>query len=212
MFKSKTKYFVIAVGLSSIMLAGCPRIDDAPKSRVAEAPKNEERPDWVYEEPDEDDGKLFFVGLSEVNVSERKARKGALKDATESVIKYLGTMAKSKFERVSQSYGLSSETVNATTAAQDFEKQLSANLTRRIKGKKWHHERELDSKGVLGWKYFVLAEIPTSEIEQSFKNTLDKSIEKQQEEAEKAATDKAKKQSELAIDMFRKMKKEGLIN
>ena len=64
MFNSKTKYFVIAVGFSSILLAVCPRIDEAPKSRVAEAPKNEERPDWVYEEPDEDDGKLFFVGFA----------------------------------------------------------------------------------------------------------------------------------------------------
>jgi len=34
----------------------------------------------------------------------------------------------------------------------------------------------------------------------------------QKEDAEKAATRKAKEQSEKAIDMFRKMKKEGLMD
>jgi hypothetical protein len=87
---------------------------------------------------------------------------------------------------------------------------MSANLAREMKTKTWHPEREKKS-GVWGYKYFVLAEIPKASIENSFRKSLDQNIKKQQEEAEKAATQKAKEQSENAIDMFRKMKKEGLM-
>ena len=72
-------------------------------------------------------------------------------------------------------------------------------------------EREKIS-GKLGYKYFVLAVMPNSAIENSFKKSLDQSIEEQQKEADNSATEKAKKQAEQAIEMFRKMKKEGLMN
>ena len=210
MFNSKTKYFVIAVGFSSILLAGCPRIDEAPISSVEEAPSIPDRPEWVYNEPAEEDGNLSFVGMSAVHASEQGARKDARRDATASVIQYLGTLAKTKFEQASQSYGLSSQIVDPTKATQQFEKQVAANLARKMKTKTWHPEREKKS-GKWGYKYFVLAEIPTSSIEDSFRKSLDQGIKQQEEEVEKAATEKAKEQSKNAIEMFRKMKKEGLI-
>ena len=181
-----------------------------PAAAEAAAPSMPERPDWVYNEPSEDDGILSFVGMSAVHASEQNARNDARRNATNNVVQYLGTMAKTKFEQVTQSYGLSSQIVDPTTAAQQFEKQMSANLAREMKTKTWHPEREKKS-GVWGYKYFVLAEIPKASIENSFRKSLDQNIKKQQEEAEKAATQKAKEQSENAIDMFRKMKKEGLM-
>ncbi|HJO57160.1 MAG TPA: hypothetical protein QF772_02925 [Nitrospinaceae bacterium] len=211
MFNNKTKYIIGALGICSILLVGCAKeTTTAPAAAEAAAPSMPERPDWVYNEPSEDDGILSFVGMSAVHASEQNARNDARRNATNNVVQYLGTMAKTKFEQVTQSYGLSSQIVDPTTAAQQFEKQMSANLAREMKTKTWHPEREKKS-GVWGYKYFVLAEIPKASIENSFRKSLDQNIKKQQEEAEKAATQKAKEQSENAIDMFRKMKKEGLM-
>ena len=211
MFNNKTKYIIGVLGVSSILLVGCARETTMPPAAVeAASPSMPERPDWVYNEPSEEDGTLSFVGMSNVHASEQNARKDARRDAINNVVQYLGTMAKTKFEQVTQSYGLSSQIVDPTTAAQQFEKQMSANLAREMKTKTWHPEREKKS-GVWGYKYFVLAQIPKSSIDNSFRKSLDQNIKKQQEEAEKAATQKAKEQSENAIDMFRKMKKEGLM-
>ena len=212
MFNNKTKYIIGVLGVSSILLVGCAKETTmAPAAVEAVSPSMPERPDWVYNEPSEEDGTLSFVGMSNVHASEQNARKDARRDAINNVVQYLGTMAKTKFEQVTQSYGLSSQIVDPTTAAQQFEKQMSANLAREMKTKTWHPEREKKS-GVWGYKYFVLAQIPKSSIDNSFRKSLDQNIKKQQEEAEKAATQKAKEQSENAIDMFRKMKKEGLMN
>ena len=212
MFNNKTKYIIGVLGVSSILLVGCARETTmAPAAVEAASPSMPERPDWVYNEPSEEDGTLSFVGMSNVHASEQNARKDARRDAINNVVQYLGTMAKTKFEQVTQSYGLSSQIVDPTTAAQQFEKQMSANLAREMKTKTWHPEREKKS-GVWGYKYFVLAQIPKSSIDNSFRKSLDQNIKKQQEEAEKAATQKAKEQSENAIDMFRKMKKEGLLD
>ena len=211
MFNNKTKYIIGVLGVSSILLVGCAKETTmAPAAVEAASPSMPERPDWVYNEPSEEDGTLSFVGMSNVHASEQNARKDARRDAINNVVQYLGTMAKTKFEQVTQSYGLSSQIVDPTTAAQQFEKQMSANLAREMKTKTWHPEREKKS-GVCGYKYFVLAQIPKSSIDNSFRKSLDQNIKKQQEEAEKAATQKAKEQSENAIDMFRKMKKEGLM-
>ena len=211
MFNNKTKYIIGVLGVSSILLVGCAKETTmAPAAVEAASPSMPERPDWVYNEPSEEDGTLSFVGMSNVHASEQNARKDARRDAINNVVQYLGTMAKTKFEQVTQSYGLSSQIVDPTTAAQQFEKQMSANLAREMKTKTWHPEREKKS-GVWGYKYFVLAQIPKSSIDNSFRKSLDQNIKKQQEEVEKAATQKAKEQSENAIDMFRKMKKEGLM-
>lgn len=211
MFNNKTKYIIGVLGVSSILLVGCAKETTmAPAAVEAASPSMPERPDLVYNEPSEEDGTLSFVGMSNVHASEQNARKDARRDAINNVVQYLGTMAKTKFEQVTQSYGLSSQIVDPTTAAQQFEKQMSANLAREMKTKTWHPEREKKS-GVWGYKYFVLAQIPKSSIDNSFRKSLDQNIKKQQEEAEKAATQKAKEQSENAIDMFRKMKKEGLM-
>ena len=211
MFKNKIMLLIGALGLCSMLLAGCAKETTTAPAAVAEpAPTMPERPGWVYEEPSEEDGVLSFVGMSKVHASEQNARKDARRDATNNVIQYLGSMAKIKFEEASQSYGLSSQIVDPTAATQQFEKQISANLARQMKTKTWHPEREKKS-GVWGYKYFVLAEIPKTSINASFRKSLDQNIDKQQEEAEKAATQKAKEQSENAIEMFRKLKKEGLM-
>ena len=211
MFSSKNNYVLKTLLLISILLVGCSASKPVPIVQVVEAPKNEERPDWIYNDVSNEDGQLSFVGLSNVHLSEKNARNDARRDATNNVMQYLGTMATFKFEELSVSYGLSSEIVDPTESSQKFQKQIADNVARRLKTKKWHMERE-KIKGELGYKYFVLAVIPNSVIENSFKKSLDKNIEEQQKELKSAATEKAKTQAEQAIEMFRKAKKEGLMN
>ena len=56
----------------STALIGCGSKDpSAPGER--EAADVSERPEWTMNEPEEDDGKMFFVGISAVHASEQKA-------------------------------------------------------------------------------------------------------------------------------------------
>ena len=194
MFSFKTKYIMTTLVLSSILLVGCSASKPVPIVQVVEAPKNEERPDWIYNEPLEENGLLSFVGMSNVHSSEKNARSDARRDATNNVVQYLGSIAKFKFEELNVSYGLSTKMVDPTVSTQQFQKLIASNITRRLKTKTWHMERE-KIEGELGYKYFVLAVIPNSTIENSFKKSLDNNIEEQQKELKSAATEKAKKQA-----------------
>ena len=211
MFDSKAKYSISVISLSVSLLVGCAASKPVPSVQVVEAPKNEERPNWIYNDVSNEDGQLSFVGLSNVHSSEKNARSDARRDATNNVVQYLGSIAKFKFEELNVSYGLSTKMVDPTVSTQQFQKLIASNITRRLKTKTWHMERE-KIEGELGYKYFVLAVIPNSTIENSFKKSLDKNIEEQQKELKSAATEEAKTQAEQAIEMFRKAKKEGLMN
>ena len=95
MFNNKTKYIIGVLGVSSILLVGCAKETAmAPAAVEATSPSMPERPDWVYNEPSEEDGTLSFVGMSNVHASEQNARKDARRDAINNVVQYLGTMAK----------------------------------------------------------------------------------------------------------------------
>lgn len=154
---------------------------------------------------------MSFVGLSAIYASEKDARKDARRSATEAVVQYLGTLAKTKFERASVSYGLSSEVVNPTTSARDFEKQVAANVAQRLKSDKWWMERESDSEGKSGYKYFVLATIPVAEMDKSFQQTAKKNMEDAQKKAKEATTAQAKQQQEQAAKFWADMQKQGVV-
>ena len=66
--------------------------------------------------------------------------------------------------------------------------------------------------GKVGILYYVLASMPMSEIDKAYKKSADKNIKTQQRKAENAATEKAKNQADQAIELFRRAKKEGLMN
>ena len=89
MFNNKTKYIIGVLGVSSILLVGCAKETTmAPAAVEAAAPSVPERPDWVYNEPSEEDGLLSFVGMSAVHASEQNARKDARRDAINNVVQY----------------------------------------------------------------------------------------------------------------------------
>ena len=195
----------------SIGLIGCGSKDvNTPGER--EAADVSDRPDWTMNEPEEDDGNMFFVGISAVHASEKNARDDARSNSIKAAISYMGTMAKAKIESASTSYGLSIEVVDPTTSGRQYEKQVSANVTRRLKAKKWYMERETDASGKKGYKYFVLASIPIQEFDNAFKQTAQQNIDDAKKKAKEAATAQAKEQAEKAADFWKSMKDQGMMN
>jgi len=169
-----------------------------------------QRPAWTMSEPEGDGGYLFFVGLSGNLATEQLARNDALRDATNKVVAYLGTLAKDKFERARTSFGLASTAVDPTEASRQFEKQLAANVAKQLKASEWYEERWQLTTGS-AWKVFLLAKMPKEVVNQSLENTAEENIAAAQEQAKKAATDVAKQQAEDAAAFWKKMKEDGLM-
>ena len=240
MFDSKAKYSISVISLSVSLLVGCAASKpEAPSSSAAEAPKaeaqaevaaepipepqaevayvepsvpkNKERPDWIYdEEPSEENNQVTVVGVSKYHSTERSARKYARRQATNEICAYMGTAVKNRFEELLLSAGMDSDLLDETNAGSETTKQLCTNLVRRLKTKKWHMEQKIIN-GKVGFQYYVLAAVPNSEIDNAFKKSVSKNIKNQQREAENAATEKAKKQAEQAIELLKRAKKEGLM-
>ena len=208
MEKSIKGLFILLI---SIGLIGCGSKDvSTPGDR--EAADVSDRPEWTMNEPEEEDGNMFFVGISAVHASEQNARDDARSNSVKAAISYMGTMAKTKIELASTSYGLSSEVVDPTTSGRQYEKQVSANVTRRLKANKWYMERETDASGKRGYKYFVLASIPVKEFDNAFKQTAQQNMDDAKKKAKEAATAQAKEQAEKAADFWKQMKDQGVMS
>jgi hypothetical protein len=189
-------------------------------SKVAVAPggpgetpiwaSEKERPKWTVEEPEVDGNTMLFVGLSGKYATEQEARDEAMRNATNNVIRYLGILAKDKYEKVATSFGLSSSVVDPTTSARQYEKQLAANVAKKLKAKKWYLEQWNTPTGT-GWKAFVLSTIPIDSVNDSFKNTARDNMLDAQRKAKEAADEVAKKQAENAAKFWEDMTKQGVV-
>ncbi len=183
----------------------------APTPGSSEAADVSDRPEWTMNEPEVEDETMYFVGISAVHVSEKNARDDARRNSVSAAIQYLGTMAKSKFESASVTYGLSSEAMDPTTSARMYEKQVAANVTRRLKAKTWYMERETDSSGKSGYKYFVLAGVPVKSLDEAFRQTARQNMDDARKRAKEAATDQARRQAEQAAKFWDDMQKQGVV-
>jgi len=170
-----------------------------------------ERPAWTMSEPDTEGEFMYFVGISGNTATEVLSRDDALRNSTSNVVKYLGTLAKDKFERARTSFGLSSGVVDPSEGARQFEKQLAANVAKQLKAKEWYSERWTLPTGS-AWKTFVLARIPRSSVNDTLSRTAEENIDKAKNEAKAAATEAAKKQAEDAAEFWEKMKEQGLVD
>jgi|TARA_B110000196_G_C20985883_1_gene585696 hypothetical protein len=201
-----TQLFVVLALLALVGCAAKPKPATPPPQ-----PTQPERPEWTMNEPEVEAGVMSFVGLSAVHASEKNAREDARRNAVDAVVQYLGTLAKTKFEQASVSYGLSSEVVDPTTSSRNFQKQVAANVARRLKTKKWYMERESDASGKQGYKYFVLSTVPVAEMDKAFQQTAKKNMEDAQKKAKEATTAQAKQQQEQAANFWADMQKQGVV-
>ena len=208
-----SKLFLGATTALMLALGACSSSQPQPQNNAPatqEDPDFSNRPDWTMNEPEVEDDKMSFVGMSGLHASEKNARDDARRQAVNAAVQYMGSIAKKKFEQASVSYGLGSEVVDPTTSARTFEKQVSANVARRLRTEKWYMERESDASGKRGYKYFVLATVPMEELDNAFKQSARENIADAQRRAKDAATAQAKKQAEDAASFWADMEKQGL--
>ncbi len=206
-------FTAIFTGLILLGLIGCSETANVPSVDSETAQRTgPDRPDWCMNELEMEGDTMYFSGLSNIYATEKGARSDARRDSINSVVQYLGTLAKTKYEEASISYGLSSQTMDPTTSGRRFEKQVAANVARGLRVTKWHTERETDSIGKWGYKVCALGTIPKSSINNSFRKTAKQNMLDAQREAERAATEQAKAQAERAKDFWKDMQEQGLLD
>lgn len=163
-----------------------------------------DRPEWTNSEPDDEDGNKFFVGLSAVFSTEQSARDNALENATDRVVKYLGTFAKGKSLRMAKNFGLKSEKIDETLAGRAFQEQIYGSVARQVKSKDWHCENQ--------WKCFVLARVPTTVLDDALKNAHEGAEKDARKRSKEANTSAAKKQALDEAEFHAQMKKDGFLD
>ncbi|MFH1897061.1 MAG: hypothetical protein ABH886_02300 [Candidatus Desantisbacteria bacterium] len=170
---------------------------------------HEKRPEWTVNEPRVEGVNLFFVGVSGNYTMENDARDDAYKNAVKGVINYIGIAAKDHFERLLASFGVSSQTVDPTKVSKEVEAQISGGIARKAKANGWYIEKWQDSFGKIYWKGYVLVEVPTTSIDQSYKKVADAEQKAAQQEYEKTKDQFAKDQLEKVMKAFEEAKQKG---
>jgi hypothetical protein len=101
------------------------------------------------------------------------------------------------------SHGLSSQVVDPSILAREFQEQVSEKLVELVKDRKWYLEREFDSSGSRGYKLFVLTSLNLPEVNQQF-NEMAKLKKNEAAQKAKEADDKlAKEKWETSLKMWK---------
>ena len=123
---------------------------------------------------------MSFVGVSTFFSTEQSARDNACEVATNHAVKYISTDARGKVERLAKTFGLKGSRINETISGRSFQEQLFGGVTRRLKCRIWHLESKYDAEKEVAYKYFVLAEIPTVELDYAIEEAVQKAAEEEQ--------------------------------
>ena len=167
--------------------------------------------EWCNDEPRTIGPELLFVGLSHPYATERDARDDAMRNAVQRVVTYLGTSAVSKFQEASATFGLSSTVFDPTNAANSFMQQVSGNVAAQLKADKWYTERAKGSTGQQGYQVFVLVHVPTSAINQTFRQTAEQNMAEAQQQAKEASDEAAKEQANKMVEFWNQMREQGIV-
>ena len=186
--------------LTLLSVVGCAR---QPQSS-SPTPSKVDRPEWTNSVPDDEDGNKFFVGLSAVYSTEQSARDNALENATDRVVRYLGTFAKGKSLRMAKNFGLKSEKIDETLAGRAFQEQIYGSVARQIKAKQTYCEGN--------WKCFVLARVPTTVLDDALKNAHENAEKDARKRSKDANTSAAKEQALNEAEFHAQMKKDGFLD
>ena len=197
---------IIFFSLYILTIIGCTTTNEVSRPACPSADISK-RPKWINKIP-EDNEKLNFVGISKIVSSESDARSEAMKSAKEQVAEYLGSEVQSKFKEASRSYGLSSEVVDPKNLGLKFREQISEKLVELVKDREWYLERENDSKGIFGYKSFVLADVTLSTVNNHFKNMVNTKKEEAIKKADGAKNESVKELWESSIKMWEDIDKD----
>lgn len=205
---------LIGVGLWS----GCAKkqIIKAPVTPAAEPGEkliwasHDMRPGWTLSELEKVGEELAFVGLSGKYATEKEARDDAMRTAANNIVRYIGTLAQDKFERLQTSYGLTTEIVDPTNVTRRFEEQLASAFVARVRPKEWYIEKWLRKKTKETYLLvFVLAKVPQSAIDKAYEEAVDATIDDLKKKRDEVNEAKAKAQFENAMKAFEDAKEQG---
>jgi len=212
----KKYIYLMFLGLSIVITVGCGgkqmvKPTDTPSGVDEKLISSSEptRPEWTKKEPETANGIMSFVGLSGYYATEQLARDDARRNAINNVVSYMGTLAENEFEKALVDYGLSSSTIDPTTSARIFEKQLSANIARTIKVKEWYTEKWQRPTGT-GHLVFAWANVPQSAVDETMNATTGDLAKKAEQQAKEAGDEVAKKQAEKAAEFWKQMQEQRL--
>jgi len=168
------------------------------------------RPGWTISEPETVDEELAFVGLSGKYAIEKEARDDAMRTAANNLVKYIGTLAQDRFERLQTSYGLTTEIVDPTNVTRRFEEQLASAFVTRARPKEWYIEKWLRKQTKETYfAVFVLAKVPISAVEKAYDDVVNATIDDLKKKRDEANEAKAKAQFENAMKAFEEAKEQG---
>ena len=186
--------------LALLSVVGCAMPQPPPPT-----PSSVDRPEWTNSVPDDEDGNKFFVGLSAVHSTEQSARDNALENATDRVVKYLGTFAKGKSLRMAKNFGLKSEKIDETLGGRAFQEQIYGSVARQVEAKKTYCDQNV-------WKCFVLARVPTTVLDDALKNAHESAEKDARKRSKDANTSAAKEQALNEAEFHAQMKKDGFLD
>ncbi|MFP4379685.1 MAG: hypothetical protein ACLFUS_04200 [Candidatus Sumerlaeia bacterium] len=189
----------------AISMAACSGNKDVVNQPVA---TQKPRPEWVDREPDNSGDSMYFVGLSTPVSTEAQARDEAMAHSSRQVVRYMGEMVKTKYDRARVSFGLSSSVQDPTVSMKAFDKALAANMVEKLKAREWYVIQVNTHTGP-GWKAYVLSYIPMSVVEEGYKETAQDMAAKAQKKARQESNEQAKQQYEDASDFWKKLAEEG---
>ncbi|MFH1368339.1 MAG: DUF4384 domain-containing protein [Elusimicrobiota bacterium] len=172
-----------------LILNGCASVPKKVSNEIigeSTTPSYDKRPDWTIKEPEEKDGKLYFVGLSGRHAMEKDAWEDAHNTATNYVVKYIGNDVKIKISNLITSYGLSKEIINPLIISNRVEEQEAEAYARKIKAKERYIEQQQivyrNGNKKAYYSVFELVSVPKGEIER----IINEQLEEQRKIAESA--------------------------
>jgi hypothetical protein len=167
------------------------------------------RPAWTYKEPEGDDKNLLFVGVSGKYATEKEVRDDALRSSINNVVRYIGTSVNDNFQRLTASYGLSTDIINSTVATRQFEEQLNSALASHVKAREYYTEKWKTKINETYYVAYVLSFVPRDSVNNAYQQTMDGQIEELKKKRDAANDEKAKEQYNNAMKAFEEAKKQG---
>jgi hypothetical protein len=200
------RYFYLV--LVALITVGCSSKQDMVKEALNSVG---DRPKWVMVPPAPEGDQLYFVGTSALYITEKNARRDAKRDSIREMSEYVRVLNKNKFERASVTYGMDSFVNKATVSERNFEKIMSASTANYLRVQEMYFEREADSAGVPGYKYFVLTSISKTDLETALHANATANAEEAEKAMQLANTDDAKEQWKNARDFWKEFAEDGFV-
>ncbi len=142
----------------------------------------ESKPQWIFKEPEQENGFLFFVGISSKFASEKEARENAYMDCIKKFAAYCGVEISELYRSITIVYGVSSDINDPVKTSIANEKQVIDALVSRVKTSEWYVEKwaVLSDNEILDryYKVFVKCKVPEDEYRKVIEQKKQKEIDK----------------------------------